>query len=228
VPALVFDLGGTHLRCAVASGVAIHGIQKQRIESFLDGLTPEQVAARIRARIEVYIANAKHEIHDLDPIVLAFPGPVHKRRFALSAPTLYGNANGSLPDIAGELNRCTGRAVHLLNDVSAAAWGLSVRTDACRFMVVTVSSGIGSKLFDRSNPAGVLDDPPFAGEIGHHMVDPRPDALRCDCGGLGHLGGIASGRGVERLARRIQGQNSLTKTILFRLSAAAKPGQWRF
>lgn len=43
-------------------------------------------------------------------------------------------------------------------------------------MAVTVSSGIGSKLCDR---------PPV-----------------CDCGGRGHLGAIASGRGIERAVQR--------------------------
>jgi glucokinase len=34
-------------------------------------------------------------------------------------------------------------------------------------------------------------------------VDERPDAPNCDCGGRGHLGAIASGRGILRLARRL-------------------------
>ena len=69
-------------------------------------------------------------------------------------------------------------------------------------MVVTISSGIGSKIFDRKHPSGVIDSPAWAGEIGHVIADESPDAPRCDCGGLGHLGAIASGRGIERAARR--------------------------
>jgi C7-cyclitol 7-kinase len=90
--------------------------------------------------------------------------------------------------------------VHLLNDLSAAAWYLSTSIPE-RFLVVTVSSGIGSKLFDPA--VGVLDDVAFAGEIGHSVADSSPDAVRCDCGGRGHLGAIASGRGIERRAREI-------------------------
>jgi predicted NBD/HSP70 family sugar kinase len=74
---------------------------------------------------------------------------------------------------------------------------------ARRFMVVTVSSGIGSKIFDRCHPKGVLDDVVYAGEIGHLVVDESPSAPECDCGGKGHLGAIASGRGIERRARRL-------------------------
>jgi predicted NBD/HSP70 family sugar kinase len=207
---LVFDLGGTHLRCGIASaGVVVH-VTKQRIQSFLNGLTPEAVSCGIAAQMEAYAASVSQLVTRQDPIVVSFPGPVGKRGAALDAPTLYGNTCNLLPDLAGELRRRTGRDVRILNDVSAATWYLSKKTAATRFLVVTVSSGIGSKIFDRGHPSGVLDDPPFAGEIGHYVVDPNPDALRCDCGGLGHLGGIASGRGVERMARRVRGDANLT------------------
>jgi glucokinase len=69
-------------------------------------------------------------------------------------------------------------------------------------MVVTVSSGIGSKIYDRKHSDRVLDSPAWAGEIGHVVVDDSPAAPVCDCGAAGHLGAIASGRGVERYARR--------------------------
>jgi C7-cyclitol 7-kinase len=209
MPALVFDLGGTHLRCGVASPEGIREFDKQRIPTFLDGLSPCEISSQIAIRITGYI-NGSSERAGNAAIILAFPGPILKRRRAISAPTLYGAATGDLPDIAGDLTERTGRPVHILNDVSAAAWGLSANTAATRFMVVTISSGIGAKLFDREHPLGVIDDPPFAGEIGHHVVDTSPNAVRCDCGGSGHLGGIASGRGIERLARRLRGDDQLT------------------
>jgi glucokinase len=90
----------------------------------------------------------------------------------------------------------------LLNDISAAAWHLVGRVDARRFMVVTVSSGIGSKIVDCGHPRAVIDDIAYAGEIGHCKVDERPDAPVCDCGGRGHLGAISSGRGILRFARQ--------------------------
>jgi predicted NBD/HSP70 family sugar kinase len=163
------------------------------------------------ASFEAYIAEVAAEVAPQDAIVLSFPGPIEKQRIALDAPTVFGNTNGRLPDLPGELRRRTGREVHLLNDVSAAAWSLSRSTTANRFMVVTVSSGIGSKVFDRAYRSGVLDDPPFAGEIGHYVVDWGPDAPLCDCGGIGHLGAIVSGRGVERAAHQAIGQQPLTK-----------------
>jgi glucokinase len=118
------------------------------------------------------------------------------------APTVTG-ALRSMPDLRSAIAERTRREVHILNDISAAAWHLSRRMAARRFMVVTVSSGIGSKIFDRHHALGVIDDVPYAGEIGHIKVDERQDAPKCDCGGRGHLGAIASGRGILRFARRL-------------------------
>src|SRR5205085_10876403 len=53
------------------------------------------------------------------------------------------------------------------------------------------------------HPRGVLDEVVYAGEIGHAKVEHAADVPRCDCGGVGHLGGIASGRGIERYARLV-------------------------
>ena len=105
----------------------------------------------------------------------------------------------------------------MLNDVSAAAWYFSERFDADRFMVVTVSSGLGSKLFDRSRKYGVIDEVDFAGEIGHITIDNGADAMPCDCGGRGHLSAIASGRGVQRYAvqHALEDPASFERSALF-------------
>ena len=200
--AVVVDLGGTYLRCGVTSAKhEIQGVRRIRVPNFLDGGTPEATWDAVVAEIAGYAAAAGTLIAPDDPIVFAFPGPIRDRSAILAAPTVVGR-EASIPDIAADLCARTGRRVVLLNDVSAAAWYLSERFEVNRFMVVTVSSGIGSKIFDRKHPACVLDDVAYGGEIGHAQVDRSPSALVCDCGGRGHLGAIASGRGTERLARR--------------------------
>ncbi len=40
------------------------------------------------------------------------------------------------------------------------------------------------------------------GELGHLRVDDADDAPMCECGGRGHLGAVASGRGVLAWARK--------------------------
>jgi glucokinase len=189
----------------VAYGNEIANVSVHKVSNFISGLKPGEVAEGVAERIAAYAADHGKAITLDAPIAVAFPGPVRSGNTALSAPTLYGPACGQIPDLAALVRRRTGRSVYMLNDVSATAWALSRRTNVSRFMVVTVSSGIGSKVFDRDNRQGVLDSGSFAGEIGHYVVDDDPNAPLCDCGGRGHLGAIASGRGVERALRRESG-----------------------
>ena len=77
-------------------------------------------------------------------------------------------------------------------------------------MVVTVSSGIGSKIYDYRHSCGVIDDVSYAGEIGHLKVDESPTAPLCDCGGRGHLGAISSGRAIERHLRLVRKSNEIS------------------
>jgi C7-cyclitol 7-kinase len=208
MPAVVFDLGGTHLRCALAddSG-AIDRIEKKRIKSFIYGHQPAAIWQDVISSIVTFESSVKCNIPSDAPIVVSFPGPIAHPSRILSAPTLVGEGN-SIPDLGSELSELTGRPVHLLNDISAAAWYISEDIDSSRFMVVTVSSGIGSKIFDRHSFRKILDDVPYAGEIGHAVVDSSSNAIMCDCGGRGHLGAIASGRGIERFARLMAEQDA--------------------
>jgi glucokinase len=205
MPTLSFDLGGTHLRCGIARGDELAALAVEKVPNFISGLAPSEVAERVAERIVAYVADHTASLAHTDPLALAFPGPVRRGNLALSAPTLYGPGCIEVPDLAALLQRRTGRPVYMLNDVSATAWALARRSAASRFMVVTVSSGIGAKVFDRDSARGVLDSVAYAGEIGHYVVDDAADAPLCDCGARGHLGAIASGRGVERLLRRQHG-----------------------
>jgi glucokinase len=205
MPALVFDLGGTYLRSGVSDARGhLLRTEKKRVETFVQGYDAATTWQRLRRHIESFASQNSVLVGSDAAIVLAFPGPIDKRdaqQRIQDAPTLIGGPT-DIPDLAGQLQTATGRQVHLLNDVSAAAWHFSRVVSARRFLVVTVSSGIGSKIFDRDHPLGVIDSPPHSGEIGHFVVDDSPDAPLCDCGGRGHLGAIASGRGIERFARR--------------------------
>jgi predicted NBD/HSP70 family sugar kinase len=201
VPAVAVDLGGTFLRCAIASDSGqLADLTVERISH--DSRDPELVWAWLFDRIAAFAAASHAGLGPEDPIAFAFPGPVADRSRVIGAPTVVGPAP-EMPDVAFMLRRRTSRPVYLLNDVSAAAWYYESVVRAERFMVVTVSSGIGSKVVDRVNPERVLDARPYAGEIGHIVVDVRLDAPLCDCGGRGHLGAIASGRGTENMARRM-------------------------
>ena len=188
----VFDLGGTHLRCAVDAGSApLQQVERVRIS----GLPWEAVAASMRA----YMSRAIARFGCAGRIAFAFPGPIDAGGVPLTAPTL---GLRSVPvDLSRVFAGVSEAPVHVLNDVSAAAWYLAEHCGAERFIVVTVSSGIGAKVCDRTRLRPVLDDVSFAGEIGHLTVDFSEHAPLCDCGERGHVGAIASGRGIERHVR---------------------------
>jgi C7-cyclitol 7-kinase len=201
--ALLFDLGGTHLRCACLTGNGgIGNITRERIRSFRDGLSPADLWSDLLGKIAAYTTASEALVERSAPLVISFPGPLHEDGRIVNAPTLSGQ-DDKIPDLCAELSRRTGRGVHILNDISAAALYLARDSEWDRFIVMTVSSGIGSKVcFRNASGFTLFDKGPYAGEIGHLTVDESKDAPRCDCGGKGHLGAISSGRGVERLARQ--------------------------
>lgn len=216
--ALIFDLGGTHLRCAVsADDGSIRALERSRVTSFSDGAASEQVWAGIMRTILDFSTRMEAAVNPAAPIVLSFPGPVTRDSRIINAPTVAG-PDRAIPDLKNELGAASGREVYILNDLTAAAWFMQEVTPVDRFLIVTVSSGIGSKIFDRRHPDGVISDPVYAGEIGHLKVTEGDTTVRCDCGGYGHLGAIASGRGIERLARRVAAGDS----DRFRQSACAQ------
>lgn len=186
---VVFDLGGTHLRCAVDCGQSELQFVERSKTLFWSAALDEMRSYVMRAR------SAYGEIHT---VVVAFPGPIGAGKTPLCAPTVegYGIEPLDFALVAGTAK------LHVLNDVSAAAWYLGDRIGLDRFLVITVASGIGTKLYDRSRRHAVIDDEPFAGELGHLTVDMSSEAPQCDCGFRGHLGAVASGRGIERFARK--------------------------
>jgi C7-cyclitol 7-kinase len=203
-PWIVFDIGGTNLRAARfrPETEALSALVRQTSPSHwtLPGSHPGDIQQRLLEAIqELTTSIAPHE----RPAVLAvgFPGPIDSEGNALSAPTLWGDGDGRPFPVRKELQRLwpTSR-VFVLNDVTAAGY-CYLRDAEEDFGIVTVSSGVGLKIFVAGRP--VVGAAGRGGEIGHLRVDFSPNAPVCDCGGLGHLGAIASGRGALQIAQRL-------------------------
>jgi predicted NBD/HSP70 family sugar kinase len=198
--AVAVDLGGTYMRLG-----AIHG-DSEISNVLLEVLPPyddrdeSSIWQTIIDSIVAYCDSIA--LDETAPIILAFPGPILNERYIASAPTIVGNADVDKTQFIDRLESLTRRRALLLNDVSAAAWFFSRYSPSDSGIVVTISSGIGAKIFNRNAACWVEDKNPFAGEIGHVMVDTTESAPLCDCGKYGHLSAISSGRAAERSARR--------------------------
>jgi C7-cyclitol 7-kinase len=193
---LAIDLGGTWLRGALlAEDGTLELLERHRLQSVFDGRAREEVWDQVVEHVAGY---AREHSSAVGRVAVAFPGPIASGK-PVVAPTLTGAA--AVPaDLLPRLRRRTGLPVEIVNDVAAATAFLAADRGDRSFFLVTVSSGIGSRVWHRGARAGVGS---YDGEIGHLVVDGTGSAPHCDCGGRGHLGALASGRAFERRAREM-------------------------
>jgi glucokinase len=200
---VVADLGGTTLRVGRVLGGVLDAASVRRIPTEgLDrhrALPPQvlqaQVVEQLAGELEQYLRSPHGA--GADAVGVSFAGPLSKDGTVLAGPTLWGGPAAPLP-ITDILTRRLPVPVVVANDITAAAWRYAA-PETAPFCLITVSSGIGHKVFRHGEV--LIDDAGHGGEIGHWRIDPRPDAIPCECGGRGHLGGISSGRGVLLAAR---------------------------
>lgn len=157
-----------------------------------DAADPEQALTRLWADLADALG-----VTTPTEVALALPGPVVDGSVEC-LPTLFGQRVRNLPaaDLAASL--WPDARLWILNDLTAAGQamlGIGHRD----FCVVTLGSGIGAKLYTDGRP--LLGPRGIGGEIGHWVVAQGQD-VACDCGGTGHLGAIASGRGTLQWVQR--------------------------
>lgn len=198
----VVDLGGTTLRIArydAATG-AVTDIRRTPTDGMArhPGAPVPELQTRVSEQLAALAAEAVRR-HRSSALAVAFAGPVTADGRIVTAPTVWGERGEILP-LRLLLEERLGIPVVVVNDLTAAVWRYVNTPDERPFCLITVSSGIGSKVYRAGEV--LLDAEGHGGELGHWTCDPSPQALVCDCGGRGHLGGIASGRGTLAAARR--------------------------
>lgn len=187
---LVFDIGGTSIRCAAFRDGAIGPVGRVPSE------TVRQAAEPVAALREVLRALGQAAEPSPEFVSLGVPGPVQDG-VVHRLPSLLGPAyQGGLDAIALAAEIWPGIAAAAANDLTMAGH-LYVARGHRDFGALTLGSGVGGKLFVDGRP--LLGRTGFGGEIGHWRFPGGP-ATPCDCGGVGHLSGMASGRGIARLA----------------------------
>lgn len=119
------------------------------------------------------------------------------------APNLPWAHDGVIP-LAQLFSDALGIPVKLTNDANAAAMG-EMTYGAARgmknFIVITLGTGVGSGIVINGQVVYGCDG--FAGELGHVIMDRRPEARPCGCGRKGCLEAYCSASGVARTAREI-------------------------
>ncbi|WP_329251684.1 ROK family protein [Streptomyces sp. NBC_01478] len=201
---VVADLGGTTLRIGriAARGGRVEAVRRTATDGIgRHGLLP---ARALQDRVVRQLARELAEYLDspagrgASAVGVSFAGPLTKDGVVRAGPTLWGGEADPL-HIGDLLSARLGLPVLVANDITAAAWRYA-ETEPEPFCLITISSGIGSKVFRHGEV--LVDDDGHGGELGHWRVDPAEDAVPCECGGRGHLGALASGRGILQAARR--------------------------
>lgn len=209
-PYLVFDIGGTTLRGALYDPGADVLLAAARRPTRSRWASPTTSSAVLReALVDDLRAIGDRLLPRPATVSIGFPGPVDARGNVLAAPTIFGSSQE--PGVLRSSLEAAWPSAEVLviNDVTAAGYGIA-RGAHDDFCVVTVSSGVGCKVFLDGRP--IIGRSGRGGELGHLRVDPSSDANICECGGRGHLGGMASGRGALAIARRRIGEGGASLT----------------
>ena len=201
---LAVDVGGTWMRSAIVDVTGLRLPLKKEAPGFrLNAVPLAELQDMFLGEMSALVDSYLREGFSVSRLALGFPGPV-KDGYVYGAPTLWGKMSVPYPLLSGLKVRLGKKGVTELlvaNDVTAA--GRSYVTDENRtFCIITVSSGIGNKIF--LNGRVLEGDLTIGGEIGHWYCGDAYSEFGCDCGGRGHLGAVSSGRGVERLAEKMK------------------------
>ncbi len=211
---LVFDIGGTTIRAGIWSSDRQELVRRSATPA--PPPIPNDRAASVEALMTVLSELARKvrgELSAPTQIGIAFPGPVDSRGRVSNAPTLWGEGESGSLDLAELVSSaCEILPVTVVNDLTAA--GARYAERGSDFCILTVSTGIGNKVFLDGRP--ILGAGHRGGELGHWRVDPSEDAPLCDCGGRGHLGSLASGRATAGHFRSLalSAPDLFTKSVL--------------
>lgn len=196
VPGLVLgiDLGGTKILSAAVDSLG---------KVVCRDLTATPVALGPSAVVAEIIASARRTMGQ---------SPDDYKAIGIGAAGLVDPAKGIVhtsPNLPGwkdiplcrELASALGKPVFIINDAHAAAIGeleYGAGRGCCHFIFITVSTGIGGGLVLGGNI--YEGSRGFGGEIGHMVID--DEGPECTCGNRGCWEMLASGKAIEREAKR--------------------------
>ena len=228
---IVFDIGGTWFRWG------IHARAKGLIEAHrspaINYLTnPTAKPQELQSALVNFILERVDQIHagrhsapNTVSISLGAPINAHDMTVFGSGP-LWGPT--ALPiDLSTQLRQARSEVEwFVVNDVTAMlAPYMEEAIDCNKTMLITVSSGIGSRLYDHRAHRIPYDSVyGIQGEIGHLACAFELDGLsirrQCECGGWNHMNAFSSGRGIASILQSLPAMSS-TYSSMFVDSPAA-------
>lgn len=161
------DLGGTHLRAALADD---HGTLHDEIRIMTEGDEgPESVIDKIVGCVE-QVRGAMPADGALAGIGVGSPGPLDPYNgVVFTLPNLPGWRNVPLRAI---LEERTGLSIELGNDANAAAlgeWFFGAGKNRRNLVYITVSTGVGGGVI--ADGRLLLGNHGAAAEVGHHIIE---------------------------------------------------------
>jgi glucokinase len=189
------DIGGTSTKAAVidATGDVIASTVLPT-RGGADGV----VATAVEATLLV-ARSANVSLIDVNAIGIGIPGTVDPERGTVRFAVNVGIGHDEI-DLASRLTDELGSAVHVENDVRAAAlgadWYLSNELGAVQDLAyLSIGTGIAAGYVERGRLR--RGNSLVAGEIGHIPIDPQGPP--CACGQIGCIEAISSGSAIERM-----------------------------
>jgi predicted NBD/HSP70 family sugar kinase len=226
---LCVDVGYTTTRYGVWAGDALEDFSQSATPTKADLGSADPTPERRRKHWLSVISGEVRRVSRIHPtltgVSLCFPGVVHRDGTIWRSNSIWGTTADDIRP--ADLEREFELPVKVTNDMTAAAfrYGLDPRFESCQdVLVVSVSSGIGAKLYSRALGGVALEKLGRNGEIALAIVDYSDAALTNDNGRLkGVLGNYSSGVGFTRLLRAAanseqQGQGYGCSTLKMRLA----------
>jgi glucokinase len=210
------DIGGTSTKAAVtdaAGGVIASIVLPTR------GGAEGVVSTAIEATLGV-ARSAGLSVSDVNAIGVGIPGTVDPQRGTVRFAVNVGIGHDII-DLGSRMTDELGVAVHVENDVRAAAlgadWYLSNEYGAVNDLAyLSIGTGIAAGYVERGQLR--RGNTLVAGEIGHIPIDPLGPP--CACGQVGCIEAIASGSAIERMWPTEKGTSAAE---LYRAASAGDP-----
>lgn len=209
---IVFDIGGTWFRSGYITGegklikfsktpaVNFKNSPLLKVDELQEKLVSYIVSETLRLQKEIREFCIKRAAISIGAAVKGYTG------YILNSGPLWGIHSKPINLLMLLRKRIPTINWTILNDLTAALlWHVSqTQKKFNKASLFTISTGIGSRIYDRYANEIPLDEAlGIQGEIGHlpitFQIEQKNIEQYCDCGGLNHLNAFCSGRGIEAL-----------------------------